>query len=513
VYAVTRPKVSQFGLNTGTFQIVPVGFTDDVLTSGIARYTLLSFPYGPGGKSPLPELVTELLVNVTSTDDVLRLGVDESYTLTVGPGTGGAILTAPTVYGALRGLETFSQLVRYDLGGQTYSAAATVTVDFPRFPYRGVMLDTSRHFISISVMKQVVNMMSAVKLNTLSIHFTDDQSWPLLIPSWPRLAQQSAFSNFSHVYSPADLTEFVAYARLRGVRVLPELDTPSHFSTLFAAYPEYAAVSYDSNNNSYLCMVDPSREETYLFLAGIWADIAKVFPDAEFRIGGDEFQGCWSDSPTVKAWMAAHNFDLSAAYHYYERRLIGIMRALGRRTQAWLDIAGFPGANETWAADYPDVALNVWTGCYSGNWQDDVSSFTAQNGSVVVSGPYYITQMNGAPTTPHFTWQQMYSTDLANFTGNSTAALEHVLGGEICAWDDAAQTDSGDLLVSLTPYMLGVGESFWSPQALTSGVTPDEGRLHQHRCRLVARGFATHPVFAFGTFCPFEYEAPPVMGG
>lgn len=103
----------------------------------------------------------------------------------------------------------------------------------------------------------------------------------------------------------------------------------------------------------------------------------------------------------------------------------------------------------------------------------------------------------------------MYATDLANFTGSGRpGAMAHVQGGELCVWDDAAQTDSGDLLVSITPYLLGVGEAFWSPQAVTSGHAPDESRAHVHRCRMVQRGQPSHPIYAFGTLCPYEYEAP-----
>ncbi len=101
-----------------------------------------------------------------------------------------------------------------------------------------------------------------------------------------------------------------------------------------------------------------------------------------------------------------------------------------------------------------------------------------------------------------------------NFTcGNDTSLASYVLGGELCVWDDAAQTDSGDLWMSVTPYMIGVSEPWWSPQSMTSGVSPDENRAHAHRCRMAARGIASHPIFWYGTFCPFEYVVPLPMWG
>ena len=104
----------------------------------------------------------------------------------------------------------------------------------------------------------------------------------------------------------------------------------------------------------------------------------------------------------------------------------------------------------------------------------------------------------------------MYHVDLHNFTGNSSTARALVRGGELCVWDDAAGTDSGDLAVQITPFIFGVSESWWSPQAATSGQDPDESRAHVQRCRLIQRGYATHPIFAFSTWCPHEYEVASV---
>lgn len=511
VYALSRPALASYGLSPASFSFVVAGASSRTLTAALARYVNWTFAFGPGAAGA-PADVAALRVNVLAAGDELEFGADESYELVVAPRNNSApsTLTAATVWGALRGLETFAQLVSFDLGARTSSVQSAAVADAPRFPFRGVLLDTSRHFLSLSALKEVVEAMSWAKLNVLSLHLSDDQSWPLVVASAPLLALRSAFSNYSHVYTPAMIADLVDFAKLRGVRVLPELDSPSHFGSLFAAYPQYAAQAVDANNNSYLCMVDPSRDEVYAFLAGIWSDAAAMFPDLTFRVGGDELQGCWADSPAVLAWMKKEGLpNIDAAYYYYVRKLVGIMRGLSppRNTIAWLDVAGF-WANQSWAHDYSDVVLDVWTGCYSGSWQHDVADFTAQGGKVVVSGPFYITQQNGAPATPHFTWQQMYSTDLANFTGNTSAAIARVLGGELAVWDDAAQTDSADVMVSITPFILGVGEAWWSPQAATSGVTPDEGRLHDQRCRLVQRGLASHPVFAFGTACPMEYEVP-----
>jgi len=174
-----------------------------------------------------------------------------------------------------------------------------------------------------------VDVIAALKLNALSIHFNDDQSWPLYIQSYPNLSFLGAYSNHSHTYTPSMMADLVSFAEVRGVRILPEFDSPSHFGTLGSSYPQFAATTKDGG----ACLVDPSREEVYEFLTAVWTDIAALFPDAQFRIGGDEFQSCWNDCPSVMSWIAKEfgvNGTIYDAYHYYIRRVIGIMRSLGK---------------------------------------------------------------------------------------------------------------------------------------------------------------------------------------
>ena len=178
VYALQRAPVVSYGIDTRSFAftVVSGSASDDVLTAALARAGALVFAYGPGNASALPAPTVPALEVHVAHNDSLRLRVDESYVLTVTPGAA-ATLESQTVYGALRGLETFAQLVSFNLSDGSYSVEAVVITDSPRFPYRGLMVDASRHYISVSVLKQIVDMMAAVKLNVLSIHFNDDQSW------------------------------------------------------------------------------------------------------------------------------------------------------------------------------------------------------------------------------------------------------------------------------------------------------------------------------------------------
>lgn len=503
VWGTQRPT---YGLNPAKFTFQATAFSNDVLASAFTRYKVMFFIYGNGTAASGGPLIPGVRVNVTTAVGTQGADTDESYTLLApDPAAAGwATITAPTVFGALRGLETMSQLVQFNFTDSTYFMSFANITDYPRFNFRAVMLDTARHFLTIESMKEAVNAMSYLKLNVLHLHLTDDDAFPLVVPALPRLALTGAYSNYSHTFTPAQLADLVAYARLRGVRVIPEFDTPAHFSSLLNAYPEYMAAAVDQNNNSFLCLVDPSREEVFTFLATIWASIASTFPDAEVHIGGDEFwSGCWSQSPSVSAWMTANNYTVTDAYYYYERRMIGIARSLNRSAIAWQDIAGYNGS----APGTLDVALEVWSGTFGGDWQADVASLTATGAPVVVSGPFYITQLNGASAGwPYHTWQSMYAVDLWNFTGASNASVRALVrGGELDAWGDAAQTDSGDLIVRLSPYMQAVAEAWWSPRNATSGVAPDEQRMHVHRCRMAARGVRSHPIYYFSSYCLPEF--------
>lgn len=338
-YSVYGTLKQSYGIDPSSFTLASIGYSDAVLMLGLARYAGIIFVYGPGNASAIANssnpLLPGLRVNVTGGYSPLDQDTDESYHLVApdpDPAAGGwATLTATSVYGALRGLETFSQLVQYNLTSDGYSMVYSEVDDYPRFPYRGVMVDTSRHFITVATMKLIMDQMSYLKLNVMHLHLSDDQSWPLQLDSYPLLAQMSAYSNYSHSYSHADVQDLVTYAGNRGIRVIPEFDSPSHFSSLFPAYPQYAAHSVDSNNNSYLCMVDISNEDTFEFLEGIWREVrasgwlsrfitaaslaertlcsllhcflsfrqqmSALFPDSHLMIGGDEFwPGCWQQS-------------------------------------------------------------------------------------------------------------------------------------------------------------------------------------------------------------------------
>ncbi|KAM3399994.1 hypothetical protein ACQJBY_005087 [Aegilops geniculata] len=178
--------------------------------------------------------VARLTVVVASADETLELGVDESYTIYIAAAggansiVGGATIEANTIYGAIRGLETFSQLCvfNYDTKNVEVRYAPWHIQDEPRFAFRGLMLDTSRHYLPVDVIKQVIDSMSFSKLNVLHWHIIDEQSFPLEIPSYPNLWKGS-YSK-SERYTVEDARYIVSYAKKRGIHVMAEIDVPGH---------------------------------------------------------------------------------------------------------------------------------------------------------------------------------------------------------------------------------------------------------------------------------------------
>ena len=226
-------------------QLVGDNFTctasGDILTAACTRYEgylrSRSFPvHSRLGVSATGTPLTQLVVTAADTTSEFTLRTNESYTLTV-PEAGAAQLHAPHAIGALRGLETFFQLLEPSSPAIFTVPTPTRVRDAPRWPHRGLLLDTGRHYYPVAFIKHIIEGMSMDKLSVLHWHITEILSFPLVVESVPQLADIAAFSPAA-VYTHADVAEVIAHARLHGVRVLPELDMPGHMTAWGTALPE-----------------------------------------------------------------------------------------------------------------------------------------------------------------------------------------------------------------------------------------------------------------------------------
>lgn len=184
---------------SGTWQLIPgaftfkgVGSSSDVLTAGMARHATLLFRYGGTGTGigSLQTLST-VTVNVSGSDTTLNRYTNESYQLLLESqgASNVATIMAPTAYGALRGMAAFHRLVQYNMTGDFYTVNGIEIDDFPKFEFRGVMIDTARNFMSLATLKRTCDAMEWNRLNALHLHLTDDQSWPIEIDAYPLLTQ------------------------------------------------------------------------------------------------------------------------------------------------------------------------------------------------------------------------------------------------------------------------------------------------------------------------------------
>src|SRR5229473_4439701 len=308
-----------------SFSVAVTGFKDATLERGIHRFVAeLSHETGMHLKqkvvdSPNPTL---LIHAVHGSERVQRLSEDESYELVISES--GAKLTALSPLGILHGLQTVLQLVETTANG--FSVPVVTIKDRPRFAWRGLLVDVGRHFIPLDVLKRNLDGMAAVKMNVLHWHLSDDQGFRVESKKFPKLHEMGSEGLY---YTQAEIREFIAYAHDRGIRVVPEFDTPGHSRSWFAGYPELASGPgpFQVNAEGPDAVTDPSQENTYKFLDKFVDEMAKLFPDAYFHIGGDEVNGkFWDANPKIQAFIHAHgmknNQDLQA---YYNQRLQKIL--------------------------------------------------------------------------------------------------------------------------------------------------------------------------------------------
>ena len=247
--------------------------------------------------------------------------------------------------GVVRALDTLSQLVKKDeskRGIYMIEYAPIEVKDKPRYPYRGVMLDTAREFFFPDTIKQVIDGMMLGKLNILHWHFSDDESFPMYSETFPDLTDYTAFSK-EEVYKPYMVKEIVEYGKIRGVKVVPELEGPGHMNALgsypklkdlIACYGDPSVVDNHANGGPPSAPINPVNEGTYKFLKSIMKDMAKNFDTDIWHLGGDEVgRDCWKSIHEVQEYMSKHNKSITDLHEHYmqkERKLLSEVNSEAR---------------------------------------------------------------------------------------------------------------------------------------------------------------------------------------
>lgn len=373
---------------------------------------------------------------------VQSLDENETYSLSVTPS--GARLSAPTVVGALRGLATLEQLLSTDSAG-FYLPAVTIT-DSPRFRWRGLLVDAGRHFMPPETIRRTLDGMALVKLNVLHWHLSEDQGFRVESHKYPRLHQLGSDGQY---YTQTEIRGIVAYARDRGIRVVPEFDMPGHSTSWFVGYPAYASAigpyTIERRFGVFEPAFDPTREETYQFIEGFITEMAGLFPDAYWHIGGDEVMGKhWNANPRILRFKREHGFKNNEALQaYFNQRLSGILTKVHRRMVGWDEIL-HPGLPE-------GTVIQSWRGT------EYLGQAAKQGYSGILSAPYYIDHIQ--PTDEHY-----LADPLPAGHGLSADEVERVLGGEACMWAEHVNSETVDSRI--WPRLAAIAERFWSPQSV-----------------------------------------------
>ncbi len=395
---------------------------------------------------------------------VQQLGEDESYHLVIS--TTGIELTAQNPLGVLRGLQTILQRVQATPQGFAISCAEIE--DHPRFPWRGLMIDSSRHFIPLPVILQNLDAMEAVKLNVFHWHLSDDQGFRAESRVYPLLTGKGSNGQF---YTQAEIREVIAYARDRGIRVVPEFDMPAHSTSWLVGYPQLGSAKgpYSIADKFGVLdgAMDPTRESTYLFLNRFLGEMTALFPDAYFHIGGDECNGKeWDANPRIQQFMRLHHFkDNAALQAYFTARVEKLVKAHGKITEGW---------DEVLQPDTPkQVIIQSWRG------RESLLNAAQHGYRALLSTGYYLDLNQSAA--------QHYSVDpLAGIADKLTPAqAKNILGGEAAIWSE--YVDGQTIDSRIWPRMAAIAERLWSPSEVTD-VSSMYRRLDTFRTRLAAWG-------------------------
>lgn len=448
-------------------------------TDASASFTLThdtSIVAGPGSADVATDLATLLrpatgfALNVKAADEspssagisanslTLRLGDDstlgdEGYDLTVSKN--GVLIVANKPAGLFHGVQTFRQLLPASVEATTpqpgpWTATGGHIVDYPRFAYRGAMLDVTRHFFTVADVERYIDELALYKVNMLHLHLSDDQGWRIAITSWPNLALHGGDGEVGSTtkggyYTKADYTTIVQYAQAHFITVVPEIDTPSHTNAALASYPELncngvAPPLYTGENVGFssLCV---SKAITYKFLDDVVGELAALTPGPYIHLGGDE----------------AHSTS-AADYIAFMQKAQTIVEAHGKKLMGWAEISQ--------AKLDPGTVAEYW------NFNDKGVSETdaTRQGVKVVAAPAnhaYLDQKYTAATSLGLTWagnvevQDAYAWDP---TDGGKASESQLLGVEGPLWSETLHTMS-DIEYLAWPRMAGIAEIGWTPKA------------------------------------------------
>jgi len=383
-----------------------------------------------------------------TTADTTHLG-EEAYRLSVTPQA--VTLRAKTAAGVFYGGQTLRQL----LANSATTTPCVEIEDAPRYAWRGLLLDVSRHFFTPATLRQLLDWMATYKLNRFHLHLTDDAAWRMEIGKYPALTETGARGSFSdsnapaQFYTRAEMREIIRYAAARHIVVVPEIDMPGHAEAATRTFPELNGGSHTYN---------PAPEATYAFLQNVLLDVLQTFPSPWIHFGGDEVNtSSWTKDASVSAKIKSEGLTQPQQLEdYFVRRMSGFIAAQGRVPAGWDEVAAAKPATNTvifwWRHNKPEALAQALAGGYA----------------VVLTprSPCYLDYPQDK-TYPSIAWK-LCNTPAAVYRGPALATnlpaaqLKNILGVEACVWTEHIATVPY-LEFMLFPRLQALAEMAWTP--------------------------------------------------
>ncbi|PKB18937.1 beta-N-acetylhexosaminidase [Flavobacterium sp. 5] len=420
----------------------------------------------------------------------IELYEDESYLLDVT--TSKITINATTDIGALHGLETLLQLLQNN-SSSFYFPVSKIS-DFPRFTWRGLMIDGARHFMPVDVIKRNLDGMAAVKMNVFHWHLVDDQGWRIEMKKHSKLIEMASDGNY---YTQEEIKNIIKYAADRGILVVPEIDVPGHASAILTAYPEIGSKveilnvgngekgqqfkqiqKYDVERNAgiFTPTLDPSNPKTYELLSSIFDEVCPLFPGKFFHIGGDENEGKdWDSNPKIQEFKKKHNLANNHELQtYFTMQLVPMLKKHNKVLMGWEEIMTKNMSK--------DAIIHSWKGANEGVPAGQSLVNAVKGGyKTVLSNGYYIDLVYGVEN--HYTVDPMPK-NIA-LTDEEKA---RILGGEAPMWTELATPATIDSRI--WPRTAAIAERLWSNESVTD-LTSLRKRLNTISFRLEELGL-TH---------------------
>ncbi|XP_043284734.1 beta-hexosaminidase subunit alpha-like [Venturia canescens] len=473
------------------FQFNATGQSCDVLKDAMDRYqsillnearvalkTALPIPRTYVQQSPLlrGELVTMNINLRNPCEPYPHFQMNESYILSINEDTS-AYLGADEIWGILRGLETFSQLLTASSDGHLTIKCQRI-LDSPRFPHRGLLLDTSRHYLPVSDILLTLDAMSYNKLNVFHWHIVDDNSFPYVSTSFPKLSESGAYHR-TMVYTQSNVRRIIEYARLRGIRVVPEFDSPGHSKSWGNSYPEILTTCYANGKpNGKLGPMNPLDDSpTWPMMVTLLTELFAVFPDRYFHFGGDEVNfDCWASNPEIIEFMHKKGYqsDFKRLERHYFERLLTVPREFNVTSIVWQEVY-----QNNPKLQKHDMVVHVWTGAWQALMQDLIS----KNYSTLLSACWYLDDVKSGGD-----WLKYYLCDPSDLIATPDE-LSRVLGGEACMWGEFV--DRTNVHSRIWPRASAAAERLWSWGMDDLDFVAQ--RLEEHSCRMNRRGIPAQP--------------------